>query len=131
MNKAILIGNLTKDPELKTTQSGLSVCRFTIAVNRKFKDAQGNQVTDFIPIITWRELAENCAKHLAKGRKAAVVGEIQTRSYDAQDGTKRYVTEIIASEVDFLTPKQDTQQEAGFNSASDFMPIDDEALPFL
>lgn len=131
MNKAILIGNLTKDPELKTTQNGISVCRFTIAVNRKFKDAQGNQVTDFISVITWRGIAESCAKYLAKGCKVAIVGEIQTRSYDAQDGTKRYVTEIIASEVDFLTPKQDTQQEAGFNSASDFMPIDDEALPFL
>lgn len=130
MNKAFLIGNLTKDPELKTTQSGLSVCKFTIAVNRKFKDAQGKQVTDFIPIITWRELAENCAKYLAKGRKAAVVGEIQTRSYDSQDGTKRYVTEIIASEVEFLTPKQEHQQEAVCDQALNFTAMVDDELPF-
>lgn len=130
MNKAILIGNLTKDPELKTTQSGLSVCRFTIAVNRKFKDAQGKQVTDFIPVITWRGIAESCAKHLTKGRKVAIVGEIQTRSYDAQDGTKRYVTEIIASEVEFLTPKQETQQEAGCDQALNFTAMVDDELPF-
>ena len=130
MNKAILTGNLTKDPELKTTQSGISVCRFTIAVKRKFKDAQGNQVTDFIPVITWRGIAESCAKYLTKGRKAAVIGEIQTRSYDAQDGTKRYVTEIIASEVEFLTPKQEPRQEAGCDPVLNFTAMVDDELPF-
>ena len=141
MNKAILIGNLTKEPELKTTQSGLSVCRFTIAVNRKFKDAQGNQVTDFIPVITWRGIAESCAKYLAKGRKVAVAGEIQTRSYDSQDGTKRYVTEIVASDVEFLSPKPDSQGGSfGGNGGGMSMPsepnmnlftaMDEESLPF-
>ena len=142
MNKAILIGNLTKDPELKTTQSGISVCRFTIAVNRKFKDAQGNQVTDFIPVATWRGIAESCAKYLAKGRKVAVIGEIQTRSYDAQDGTKRYVTEIVASDVEFLSPNPGGQGSGfgGGNGGGMPMPSEpdmnsftamvDEELPF-
>ncbi len=107
MNKAFIIGNLTKAPELKTTQSGVSVCNFTVAVNRAYKDQNGERQVDFLPVVVWRGLAESCAKYLDKGRKVAVVGEIQTRSYDAQDGTKRYVTEIIASDVEFLSAKED------------------------
>lgn len=113
MNKAFLIGNLVKDPELKTTTNGISVCSFTVAVQRRYKDQSGERQADFIPVIVWRRLAENCAKYLAKGCKVSVVGEIQTRSYEAQDGTKRYVTEIIASEVEFLSPNPNIQQEGG------------------
>lgn len=102
MNKAILIGNLTRDPEYTTTISGVAKCSFTLAVQRRFANADGKREADFIPIITWRQTAENCAKYLAKGRKCCVEGTIQTRSYDAQDGTKRYVTEIIADSVEFL-----------------------------
>ena len=102
MNKAILIGNLTRDPEYTTTASGIACCRFILAVQRRFANADGKREADFIPIIAWRQLAENCAKYLAKGRKVAIEGTIQTRSYDAQDGTKRYVTEIIADNVEFL-----------------------------
>lgn len=103
MNKAFIIGNLTRDPELRTTASGISVCTFTLAVNRPFANQQGVRETDFIPVVVWRKQAENCKQYLSKGRKCAVSGSIQTRSYDAQDGTKRYVTEIIAEEVEFLS----------------------------
>jgi single-strand DNA-binding protein len=103
MNDCILIGNLTRDPELKTLpSSGVSVCNFTLAVSRRFKNAQGETETDFIPIVVWRTQAENCAKFLRKGSQAAVRGSIQTRTYEAQDKTKRYVTEVIAEEVQFL-----------------------------
>ena len=84
----------------------MAKCSFTIAVQRRYTNADGKQDADFIPVIAWRQLAENCAKYLAKGRKVAIEGEIQTRSYDAQDGTKRYVTEIIAGSVEFLNNSQ-------------------------
>ena len=111
-NKVWLLGNLTKDPESQTTSSGITVCKFTLAVQRKFSNANGEKETDFINIVAWRTLAENCIKYLSKGKKVAVVGAIQTRSYDAQDGTKRYVTEIMAEEVEFLSPseKQETEK---------------------
>jgi len=106
MNKCFLIGNLTRDPELRTTTStGVSVCSFTIAISRRGPRGEkdpNRQDADFIPIVTWRELAENCAKFLRKGSQVAVYGAIQTRSYEAQDGSRRYVTEVIASEVKFL-----------------------------
>lgn len=103
MNKVILIGNLTRDPEYSTTTGGVAKCSFTLAVQRRFANADGVREADFIPVICWRQTAENCAKYLAKGRKAAVEGSVQTRSYDAQDGTKRYVTEVIADSVEFLS----------------------------
>lgn len=89
MNKVFLIGNLTKDPEMRSTQSGVAVCNFSIAVNRRFKNANGQQETDYLNIIAWRQLAELCSKYLAKGRKVAVAGSIQTRTYEAKDGSKR------------------------------------------
>ena len=123
MNKVLLIGNLTKDPELSTTTNGISVCKFTLAVSRRF----GNNDTDFLPIIAWRGQAENCSKFLKKGSKAAISGSIQTRSYDANDGSKRYITEIVADEVQFLSTKTSSADEATSNM--DMKPIDD-ALPF-
>lgn len=140
MNKVILIGNLTKDPDVRQTTSGVAVCTFSIAVNRKFKDkATGEATTDFFNIVTWRQQAEVCGRYLAKGRKVAVVGELQNRSYDAKDGTKRYITEIVADEVEFLTPR-DRDASAGdyaprndraVNAAPEgFVDIDDDALPF-
>ncbi|MDI9505052.1 MAG: single-stranded DNA-binding protein [Clostridiales bacterium] len=109
MNKAILIGNLTRDPELRTTQSGISVCTFTLAVNRRFANQQGIREADFIPIVTWRQQAELCSRYLSKGSKVAVAGMIQTRTYDAQDGTRRYVTEVVADEVEFLGSRNQAQ----------------------
>jgi single-strand DNA-binding protein len=111
MNKCELTGNLTKDPELKTTTSGLSVCNFTIAVSRRFKNQNGEREADFIPVVAWKQTAEFVAKYLRKGNRAGVVGSIQTRSYDAQDGTRRYVTEVIADEVESLTPKDQPRAE--------------------
>lgn len=133
MNRAMIIGNLTRDPELRTTASGLSVCQFTVAVGRKSKDE-----ADFIPVVTWRGLADNCGKYLEKGNKVAVSGRIQTRSYDDNNGNRRYVTEIVADDVEFLTPKGERKQkepppsdEGLFeDDKSDFEPLDDEQMPF-
>ncbi len=139
MNKAILIGNLTKDPELRTTSGGVSVCQFTLAVNRRFTNQQGVREADFIPIVVWRQTAELCARYLSKGRKCAVVGTIQTRSYDAQDGTKRFVTEVVADEVEFLGSAQDRPQtdspapvpQSAPPKPEGFTEIaDDDELPF-
>lgn len=105
MNKVILIGNLTKDPEFSTTNNGISLCKFTLAVQRKYASSDGEREVDFINIVVWRGQADNCYKYLKKGSKASVVGSIQTRSYDATDGTKRYVTEVVADEVEFLNSK--------------------------
>ena len=134
MNKAILIGNLTRDPENKVTPMGTAVTTFTLAVTRRFPDAQGNRATDYIPVVAWRKTAELCGQYLAKGRKVGIVGQIQTRSYDAQDGSKRYVTEVVADEVEFLGSKNDqqntaqmAQQDAG---APGFTEVDDDELPF-
>jgi len=139
MNKAIIIGNLTRDPELRQTGSGISVCTFTVAVTRPFN----REETDFIPVVTWRALAENCGKYLAKGRKVGVDGRIQVRNYEDKDGQRRYVTEIIADNVEFLTPRgegsaprsQDTPpppEDAKLfgDEQSDFEPLDDEQMPF-
>ena len=100
MNKAILIGRLTRDPEVRYTQSGVAVCTFTLAVDRRFarRDANDGQPTaDFIPIVTWRKLAEICGNNLIKGRRISVEGRIQVRNYEAQDGSRRYVTEVVAN----------------------------------
>ena len=132
MNKVILVGNLTKNPELMTTNSGINFCRFTLAVQRKFANEEGEREADFINIITWRGQADNCHKYLKKGNKVAVVGSIQNRSYDAQDGSKRYATDIVAEEVEFLITKheqRDNEIEKEVK-AQGFNPIDDDNLPF-
>ena len=134
MNRVFLIGNLTKDPELATTNSGVSVCRFALAVSRNFSNADGERETDFLNIIVWRGQAENCHKYLKKGSKCAISGSIQVRNYDAPDGTKRYVTEIVADNVEFLNSKngqgegQDKLDDK--KEVSDLEPIDDDTLPF-
>jgi len=110
MNKVILIGNLTRDPELSHPgDNGTACCRFTLAVSRRYADKNGERKGDYINIVVWRELAELCGEYLAKGRKAAVIGSLQTRSYDGQDGLKRYVTEVVADEVEFLGSKPSAQ----------------------
>ena len=127
MNECILSGRLASDVELRTTQSGKSVAQFRLAVNRR-KGKDGKQETDFLPIVVWDKLADLCSKYLSKGSSAAVAGAIQTRSYTAQDGSKRYVTEIIANEVEFLGGKQDKPQEQS-KPGSGFVEIE-ESLPF-
>ncbi len=130
MNKCILIGNLTKDPEITTTSNGVSVCRFTLAVTRRFANSEGERDTDFISIVAWRALADNCHKFIKKGSKVAVVGNIQSRSYDATDGTKRYVTEIVAEEVEFLNTRNDNTAVDKKDEVTALEPIDDDSLPF-
>ena len=121
MNKAILIGRLTRDPELRTTSNDISVTSFTIAVDRNFNNQQGEKETDFIPIVAWRKLAETCAKYLAKGRLVAVSGRMQVRSYEGKDG-KRYVTEVVADEVQFLEKAESKEK---------FVEVEDNVeLPF-
>ena len=105
MNKVYLIGNLTRDPELAETNSGVPLCRFSIAVNRNYSSNDGNRETDFFNITVWRSQAENCGRYLRKGNKVAVVGSLQNRSYEDKEGIKRQVTDIVASEVEFLSPK--------------------------
>lgn len=106
MQEFICVGNLSKDPETGATPSGVSVCKFSIAINRNFTKKDGTRDVDFFNVVTWRNLADNCAKFLQKGNKVAIVGKLQNRQYEAKDGTKRNVTEIIAEQVEFLTPKQ-------------------------
>lgn len=139
MNKAILVGNLTKDPELMTTTSGIPVCRFSLAIGRRFPNASGERETDFLNIVVWRNQAENCHKYLKKGSKAGVVGMIQSRSYDAQDGTRKYITEIVAEEVEFLSSRPQTGEDSQYTPSSpkeskqkvsELEPIEDDSLPF-
>jgi single-strand DNA-binding protein len=105
LNRVVLIGRLTRDPELRYTPNGVAVANFTLAVDRNFKNAQGERDTDFIPCVVYRQLAELVTNYLAKGKLAAVDGRIQVRSFTGQDGQKRWVTEIIAEDVRFLSPK--------------------------
>lgn len=128
MNEVIIIGRLTRDPEARTTQGGISQSTMTVAVDRRFKDKNGNKQADFLTVVAWRQTADFCNKYLAKGRMVAVEGSIQTRSYDAQDGSKRYVTEIIADSVEAMPEgKGDSKPEA---KPEQFTEVEDDDLPF-
>ncbi len=112
----MLVGRLTKDPDLRATTSGISVCTFTLAVDRHTADDKA----DFIPIVVWRGQADNCAKYLKKGSQAAVRGSIQTRTYDGSDGKKRYTTEVVADEVQFLgSPVQAVEENTQLQNVTD------------
>ena len=136
MNKVILIGNIASDPESRTTQSGVAQCSFRLAVQRRYKGANGEREADFLPVVCWRQTAEFAQRYLAKGRKVAVEGCIQTRSYDAQDGSRRYVTEIIADSVEAVGSREDGAQNAqkAQSTAQDhqdeFTEVDNDELPF-
>ena len=146
-NKVILVGNMTADPELKQTTSGTSVCSFSIAVNRRFtKPEQGQQTVDFINIVAWRQQAEFVSRYFKKGNPILVCGQLQTRTWNDNQGQKRYATEVIADEVTFVTPANtngapvqgssytpEAYATPSFNSASSasFEEIPgDESLPF-
>ncbi|GGG08742.1 single-stranded DNA-binding protein [Paenibacillus aceti] len=109
LNRVILIGRLTRDPELRYTPSGVAVTQFTVAVDRPFTSQSGEREADFIPVVTWRQLAETCANYLRKGRLVAVEGRIQVRNYENNEGKRVYVTEVIADNVRFL----ESNREAG------------------
>lgn len=123
MNKFNGIGRLTKDAELTTTTNGVNVARFTIAINRKFRNADGDYEADFINCVAWRNTADLISKYTKKGDRIGICGSVQTRSFDAQDGTKRYVTEIVVDEIEFLEKKEVTNNE-------NLEPINESDLPF-
>ncbi len=138
MNKVILVGNLTRDPELSETPNGIAVCRFSIAVSRDYAGSDGTRETDFFNIRVWRGRAENCGKYLKKGNKVAIVGSLQTGSYEDKDGIKRNVIEVVANEVEFLTPKSAQSGDADVDNTvvtakrerPQLEAIDDNQLPF-
>lgn len=140
MNKAILTGRLTKDPEHRTTPNGVSVTTFTVAVNRRYKDEDGNYQADFINCIAWRSTADFISKYFQKGSGIGIVGSIQSRSYEDKNGNRRYITEVVAEEVEFVgSKKQAESKEASYDTNPDdlfgdeiagFEPVEDPQLPF-
>lgn len=125
MNKVVLVGRLTKDPELRyTAGDGHAVTTITLAIDRRFSKTKE---TDFIPIVIWGKPAEATAKHVDKGKLIAISGRIQVRTYDAKDGTKRYVTEVVADEVEFIEWAEEKNLGAGFE---DMQPVDNDDIPF-
>lgn len=147
INRVVLVGRLTKDPELKYTPSGVAMARFTLAVNRTFTNQQGEKEADFINCLVWRKQAENTANFLKKGSLAGVEGRIQTGSYEGQDGKRVYTTDVVVDSVQFLEPRNgqasqnngntgQTQQnytrvdEDPFNNSEVSVEVDDSDLPF-
>lgn len=140
MNKIFLIGNLTKDPELSETSSGISVCKFSIAVNRRFSSQNGEQQTDFFNVTAWRGLAENVAKCCRKGNKVAIVGSIQIRNVEDNSGQHRTYIDVVADDVEFLTPKSSGDSQDGAGRAlsrgykkpilEDMGDVDPDDIPF-
>lgn len=116
LNRIVLIGRLTRDPELRYTPNGVAVATFTLAVDRQFTNSQGERETDFINIVTWRGLAENCANYLKKGRLAAADGRLQIRNYENNEGKKVYVSEVVADNVRFLESSQGSQNSNSNNN---------------
>ena len=133
MNKLTIIGNIVRDPELRTTQSGLNVCTFTVAVNKRQKgDAQA---AEFFRVTAWRELGVNCQKFLAKGRKVAVVGEVSVSTYTTQNGETRANLEVTAQDVEFLTPRTEQaetphQSENNHHLNNGYEEVETDELPF-
>src|SRR5690606_6455589 len=145
MNRVVLVGRLTKDPELRYTPNGVAVANFTVAVNRPFKNQQGEQEADFINCVVWRKQAENLANYMKKGNQIGVDGRVQTRTYEGQDGKTVFVTEILAESIQFLESKNNgntqqnkkfstqsnvQQRQDQFSSAGNPIDIDDSTLPF-
>ena len=141
MNKVFLIGNLTRDPELTETPSGVPVCRFSIAVNRNYASQDGERQTDFFNVTAWRAMGETIARYTKKGNKVAVVGSIQLRNYEDNQGVKRTAVDVIAQDVEFLTPKaggdsfDDVNESAPRANAPKRKPVlqamdDDSDIPF-
>lgn len=141
MNKVILVGNLAADPEIKTTQSGINCASFRVAVQRRFANAQGVREADFISCTAWRQTADFVGRYFHKGSRIGLTGSLQTRSWQAQDGSKRYATEVVVDEVEFVSPKQDggqTTTASGQTAAvggqqvpmGGFVEVEDDELPF-
>ena len=123
MNKAILLGRLTRDPELRSTSGNISVCNFTVAVDRRYKNQQGEREADFISCVAWRQQAEFVARYFQKGSRIALVGTIQTRTWDDQDGRRHYVTEVVADEINFVDYKSQSPAQSQYGGVSaDYEP---------
>ena len=120
MNKVVLIGRLTRDPELRYTGNNIPSATFSIAVNRNFTNQSGEREADFINIVVWRKQAENCKNYLTKGSQVAIEGRIQTRNYDGQDGKKVYVTEVVADNVEFLGSKNSSGNSNNMNGSASY-----------
>jgi len=130
MQKIVIIGNLTADPQSRVTQSGISVCSFTVAVNRRHREGQEQQA-DFFRVNAWRQLGELCGKYLAKGRKVAVTGSVSVSTYKTQDGTVRASMDVTADDVEFLSPKEGGQAPAQTAApANDYVEVAGDDLPF-
>lgn len=138
MNHVVLIGRLTADPELRYTPNGVAVANFRIAVDRPFSSTKGEREADFIPIVVWQKQAENCANYLKKGQMVAIEGRMQVRNYDTKDGQKRWVTEVYANNVQFLSKPNREDGEGqhvapvakASGEADDFGEINLDDLPF-
>lgn len=133
LNSAVIMGRLTANPELKTTENGVNVLRFTVAVERAIKDKNGNKQTDFINVVAWRQTAEFVARYFKKGDMIAVKGQIQTRQYDDRNGNKRTAVEIVTGEVSFCGYKNDNTSESvkqSDNNSSIKIEYDEDELPF-
>lgn len=129
MNKAIIIGNIVREPDYRSTTKGTSVCSFTIAVQRKYKNPNGEYDADYIGCVAWGNQADFVHKHFIKGQAIGVTGNLQTRNYDDKNGIKRYVTEIIVDEIDFIGKKEKTAENEEVN-LDEFLSANDEDLPF-
>ena len=130
MNLVILKGRLTKDPEIRYTQSGKAVAAFTIATDKRVAQNSQGPTADFHNCVAWEKLAETIGNNAGKGRELLVKGHLQTRSYDAQDGSKRYVTEVVVTFVEFCGKKSDAPAKAGTSAGGFGQPADDEEIPF-
>lgn len=122
LNRVVLVGRLTKDPELRYTSSGVAVATFTLAVDRNYTNSQGEREADFIPIVTWRQLAELCANYLKKGRLTALEGRMQVRHYENQEGRRVYVTEVVADNVRFIDSNRERQEDSSPSSGNKMNP---------
>lgn len=131
MQQIVIIGNLTRDPESRTTQDGKSVCNFTVAVNRRQKKQDGTNEADFFRVSAWGKTGEACQKYLAKGRKVCVVGSVSVYTYQAQDGTTRASMNVFANDVEFLTSKSESgASQQGESVPTGCTPVNDDELPF-
>jgi single-strand DNA-binding protein len=142
MNKVFLVGNLTRDPELRNTRDGIPVCTFTIAVNRRRSGTAeaGQPEADFFRVTAWRQLGENCSKYLAKGRKVSIVGTVSAQAFSGTDGQPRASLEVTADDVEFLTPKSEGGEAHTAGPAANaagpapqnngFVQVDEDELPF-
>ena len=130
MQKISFIGRLVRDVDMKTTPNGVQVASFTVAVDRKQKNKDGEKITDFFNVNAWRGLADICSKFLSKGKKCYVRGELQMRKYEAKDGTTKVSLDVQADEVEFLSPKSESNEEQSGADANGFENVDPESIPF-